>query len=85
MRAYLCTGDLAAAESFTLHRLASDGAEGAVMGLQDWQLPEAPGEPSATIEARFDALRARPAIIEAVARTGHLLALPASRIYWGGY
>jgi len=85
MRAYLCIGDLAAAEAFALHRLASSNAESAVMGLQDWQRPEAPGEPAASIEARFAELRRRPAVAGALARTGHLLVLPANRTYWGGF
>ncbi len=83
-RAYLCVGDMAAAEAFALHRLRLN-SERAVASLQQWQLPEAPGEPAATIAARMAALRARPAVAEGLGRVGHVLSLPASRIHWGGF
>ncbi|MEA3046278.1 MAG: hypothetical protein QOJ53_610 [Sphingomonadales bacterium] len=85
MRAYLCLGDMDAAETRLLHRLGGEWPGNAVLALQDWRVAEAPAGPLAAVEARFAQLRARPAIAAALGRVGHVYALPMARTYWGSY
>jgi tetratricopeptide (TPR) repeat protein len=83
-RAYLCAGDEDAAAALLVHRLESDDSESAVLALQDYALDHETGQDARLLE-RLTAIRARPAVRDALGRVGHMLTLPLARTYWGGF
>jgi hypothetical protein len=85
MRALLCVNDLDAAERLLLTRLEGDEAASTLRVLQDYQLGSHASALRRLLEERLETLRKRPAVQAAIARSGRILTLPLSKIYWGDY
>lgn len=83
-RAYLCAGNDDAAAALLVRRLQSDDPESAILALQNYTLSQGVGQEAALV-TRLAALRERPEVRDALARVGHVLALPLARTYWGGF
>lgn len=81
-RAYLCLGDMDAAEALLVRRLESAEPESALLALQRYAVA-VPGDEVERLYSRLEQLRDRPAVRQAVDRVGRILNLPLSRIYWG--
>jgi tetratricopeptide (TPR) repeat protein len=73
--AYLCLNDLDSAEALLIRQLGGAQPEDAILMLQDYR-PDVPSAVDAALRQRFDTLRARPAVVAALARVGRVMRLP---------
>ena len=80
-RAYLCMGDLDAAEELIVRRLRAGDADARrlVRSFQTYQLG---GSIDDVVEGRFAEIRDRPAVRAALDRVGRILSLPLDGTYW---
>lgn len=83
-QAFLCVGNVDAAAALMVHRLQGDDPESAVLALQNYALSHGVGQ-EGPVFARLTALRERPEVRDALGRVGHVLTLPLTRSYWGGF
>jgi hypothetical protein len=83
-RALLCTGDDAAVAALMVRRLQSDDPESAILSLQDYALSRARDEED-PIFRRWQAIRDRPEVREALGRVGRIYTLPLARTYYGSF
>lgn len=85
MRALLCAGDLDGAERLLIRRLEGDNAADVLVALQDYELGGYDSPATRRLVDRLHAVRARPAVQAAIARTGRVIRLPLARTYWGEF
>ena len=82
--AYVCMDDMAAAETLMIERLGGNDPGGAILAFQDYSLSRGVSQTGGLYD-RLIALRERPAIRAAMARSGRILTLPLARTYWGNF
>jgi tetratricopeptide (TPR) repeat protein len=80
-RAYLCVGDMEAAEALLVERLGAADPEQVLLELQIFALSRSETRPDSE-DARWALLRERPAVRQAVERVGRVLRLPLARVPW---
>lgn len=83
MTAYICLGDMDAAEAVVIRRLQGDEAVGVVMSFQDYEIRPEQANPD-PMEERQRSLRERPAVRAAIERVGRLMSLPLASAAWSG-
>jgi tetratricopeptide (TPR) repeat protein len=81
-RAYLCVGDDAALAALMIHRLQSDDPESAILSLQDYALSRTSDQRD-PIFSRWQVMRDRADVREALGRVGRIYTLPLARSYYG--